>query len=230
MQKKLLLVIVIVCLVGAFFYFGLHNLFSLEYLQERKTDWLAQYQQHPLLFLAGFFAVYVLVTSLALPAAAVLTLAAGALFGFFTGLIVVSFASTIGATIAFLITRYLLRDSVQNKFGDSLQKINDGVEREGWLYVFSMRLVPLFPFFAVNSLLALTPIKTQTFYWASQLGMLAGTAVFVNAGTQLSSITSINDIFSANIWISFLLLAAFPFIAKYVLKFIQSLNSANSHD
>ncbi len=228
MSKKLILVAIILGAILAFFYFDLQSVFNLQYLQEQKAQWLDLYQQHPFLFMAGFFALYVLFTSLALPAASILTVAAGAIFGFVTGLILVSFASTTGAVIAFLITRYLVGDTVKNKFSKQLVKINQGMEEDGALYAFSMRLVPLFPFFLVNSLLALTSIKVRTYYWTSQLGMLAGTAVYVNAGTQLSTINSLGDIVSPNILISFVLLGIFPFIAKYLLKFIRSINTGNT--
>ena len=172
----------------------------------------------------GYFLIYVAATALALPAAAILTLAAGAIFGFWWGLVLVSFASTIGATCAFLLTRYLFHDAVESKFGDRLATINKGIETEGAFYVFGLRLVPLFPFFMVNSVLALTKLKTFTFYWASQLGMLAGTAVYVNAGTQLAEISSTSDILSPKLLLSFALLGVFPIIAKWDLSFLRKNN------
>ena len=175
----------------------------------------------PLLIAGGYFIVYVAFTALALPAAAILTIAAGAIFGFWWGLILVSFASTIGATCAFLLTRYLFAETVERKFGDRLSAVNKGIEAEGAFYVFGLRLVPLFPFFVVNSVLALTKLKTITFYWASQLGMLAGTAVFVNAGTQLADIESTGDILSPKIILSFVLLGVFPILAKWALAFMR---------
>ncbi len=140
----------------------------------------------PVLVSLLFFAFYVVITALSLPGAAIMTLAGGALFGLAWGFVIVSFASTIGATLAFLVSRYLLRDSVQKRFGDRLKPINRGIEREGAFYLFTLRLVPIFPFFLINILMGLTPIKTFTYYWVSQLGMLAGTVVYVNAGTQLA--------------------------------------------
>ena len=174
-----------------------------------------------------FFTIYVVFTALALPAAAILTIASGAIFGFWHGLILASFASTIGATIAFLLTRYLFSEAVEKKFGERLEPINRGIENEGAFYVFGLRLVPLFPFFVVNSLLALTKLKTVTFYWASQIGMLIGTAVFVNAGTQLADIQSTRDILSAKLVLSFVLLGIFPIIAKYLLNWLKSRRDLN---
>lgn len=225
MNKKISIAIIAAAAIAAFFVFDLNELFTLENLQSQKDIWLARYDANPFLFIIGFFIIYVLATSLALPAAGLLTVAAGAFFGFWLGLLLVSFASSIGATFAFLITRYLLRDSIEKKFGNHLAKINAGIEKDGWLYVFGLRLVPLFPFFVVNALLALTKIKTLTYYIASQLGMLAGTAVFVNAGKQLSTIESLGDIISFNIIISFVLLAIFPFIAKYLMAFLNKNNN-----
>ena len=221
MTKKLILIAILASLIGAFFYFGLHEVFNLQYLQEKRGDFIALYNEKPLLIAGAFFLTYVAFTALSLPAATILTLAAGAVFGFWTGLLLVSFASSIGATLAFLIVRYVLRESIEAKFSKQLAAINQGVKKEGWLYLFSVRLVPAFPFFMVNSVFALTQIKTFTFYWASQIGMLAGTAVYVNAGTQLSTVASVGDIASPKIIVSFLLLAAFPFIAKFVMSKIR---------
>jgi len=173
------------------------------------------------LIAAIFFIVYVLVAAFNLPAAGLLTVAAGAILGFWNGVFVVSFASTLGATGAFLMTRYLFHDAIQSKFGDRLETINAGIKREGAFYVFGLRLVPLFPFFVVNSVLGLTKLKTWTFYWASQIGMLAGTAVYVNAGTQLADISSLGDIASPKLLGSFALLGVFPILAKYLLNFLK---------
>lgn len=227
MNTKISIIIVVALSILAFFIFDLNQLFTLENLQTQKDEWQTRYDTNPLLFIISFFIIYVLATSLALPAASLLTVAAGAFFGFWLGLSLVSFASSIGATLAFLITRYLLRDNIEKKFNNQLAKINTGIEEDGWLYVFGLRLVPLFPFFVVNALLALTKIKTFTYYIASQMGMLAGTAVYVNAGKQLSTIQSLGDIISFNIIISFILLALFPFIAKYIMKAIRKKNTGS---
>jgi len=220
MKQKIIIGIAFVLLVASFFVFDLQAYFSLEYLKSQQEALGGLFERHPLLIAAGFFLVYVLVTALGLPAAAILTIAGGALFGFWLGLILVSFASSLGALAAFLLTRFLFRDQIQQRFGDKLSVINKGVEKEGAFYVFGLRLVPLFPFFMVNALLALTPIKAGTYYWTSQIGMLIGTAVYVNAGTQLAQIESTADILSPALFVSFVLLGIFPIIAKYFLNFL----------
>jgi uncharacterized membrane protein YdjX (TVP38/TMEM64 family) len=221
MKTKIILVCAIAALIAAFFFYDLGQYLNLEYLKLKKDSLNAFYQEKPVLISAVFFVVYVLVAAFALPAALLLTVAAGAVLGFWNGLFIVSFASSIGATIAFLLTRYLFHDVIQAKFGDRLSAVNSGIEREGALYVFGLRLVPLFPFVMVNSLLGLTKLKTWTFYWASQIGMLAGTAVFVNAGTQLADIESLGDILSLKFALSFALLGVFPILAKYLLNLIK---------
>ncbi len=168
-----------------------------------------------------FFVLYIAVAALSLPGAAVLTLAAGALFGLVWGVVLVSFASSIGATLAFLVARFILRDSVQKRFGDRLQAINKGIEQEGAFYLFTLRLVPIFPFFLINLLMGLTPIRTLTFYWISQVGMLAGTVVYVNAGTQLAQIESIGGILSPGLVLSFAALGIFPLIGKKVVDWLK---------
>ncbi|MGP9545573.1 FAD-dependent oxidoreductase [Psychrobacter sp. AOP7-B1-25] len=174
--------------------------------------------QSPLLIVGGFFLLYVVVTALSLPGAAILTLAAGALFGLVQGLLIASFASSIGATIAFLASRYLLRDTIKQRFPERLAAIDAGVEKEGGFYLFTLRLVPVFPFFLINLLMGVTAIKSWTYYWVSQVGMLAGTFVFVNAGTQLAQIESLSGILSPKLILSFALLGIFPFIAKGILN------------
>jgi len=229
MNPKIILAVLVAALIAAFFAFDLQQYLNLEFLKAQKDGLNQLFDQRPLLISAAFFLIYVVVTALALPAAAILTLAGGAIFGFWHGLILVSFASTIGATIAFLLTRYLFHDAIQQKFGERLEAINNGIESEGAFYVFGLRLVPLFPFFMVNSLLALTKLKTITFYWASQLGMLAGTAVFVNAGTQLAEISNTSDILSLKLLLSFALLGVFPIIAKQILKVLKNRKTAAEH-
>ncbi len=221
MKTKLILVAIVAALIAAFFIFDLGQYLSLDYLKAQKDALNDLYRSKPILIIMMFFLAYVAMAALALPAATILTLAGGAIFGFWTGLIVVSFASTIGATIAFLLTRYLFHDAIQSKFGDRLQAINNGIEREGAFYVFGLRLVPLFPFVVVNSVLGLTKLKTWTFYWSSQIGMLAGTAVYVNAGTQLANIDTLGDIANPKLLLSFALLGVFPIIAKYALAFLK---------
>ena len=226
MKAKILLAVILVSLIADFFIFDLQQYLSLEYLKSQKDALNELYSQRPILIIGAYFIIYVAFTALALPAAAILTLAGGAIFGFWTGLVIVSFASTIGATLAFVFTRFLFHDAVQAKFGELLETVNAGIEKEGAFYVFGLRLVPLFPFFVVNSILALTKLKTFTFYWASQLGMLAGTAVFVNAGTQLAQIDSLDGILNIKLIASFVLLGVFPIVAKKFLEFLKSRQAA----
>lgn len=221
MKTKIIIAVLFVALIGAFFAFDLGQYFSLDYLKEQKEALNQFYNENPFLMLAIFFVVYVAMAALALPAATLLTVAGGALFGLWTGVIVVSFASTIGATLAFLLTRYLFNESIQSRFGDRLKVINDGIEREGAFYVFGLRLVPLFPFFVVNAVLGLTKLKTVTFYWASQLGMLAATVIYVNAGTQLAKINELSDIASPGLIASFVALGLFPIVAKKIMNFLE---------
>ncbi|MBK7300117.1 MAG: TVP38/TMEM64 family protein [Moraxellaceae bacterium] len=178
-------------------------------------------QASPVMVAFTFALAYVVVTAFSLPGAAVMTLASGALFGLVWGAVIASFASSIGALLAFSASRYLLKDMVQTRFGSHLQAINDGVAREGAFYLFTLRLVPLFPFFLINLLMGLTPIKAKTFYLVSQIGMLAGTIVYVNAGTQLAQLQSLSGIMSPSLLFSFVLLGIFPFIAKRITSQIQ---------
>ena len=166
--------------------------------------------------------IYIAVTALSLPGAAVLTLAGGALFGLGVGTVAVSFASTIGATLACLVSRFLLREWVQNKFGDKLMTINNGIEKEGAFYLFSLRLVPIFPFFVINLLMGLTRMKLFTFFWVSQIGMFAGTIVYVNAGKELAKIDSLSGIMSPGVLISFVVLGLFPITVKKLLAFYKT--------
>ncbi len=219
-SNKWPLIATLLALVIAFFVFDIDSYFTLDYFNQQKYRLFDYYQQHPLQAALVYFCVYVLVTGLSLPGAALMTLAGGAIFGFWSGLLLVSFASTIGASIAFLVARVLLRDWVQNRFGDKLGAINRGVEQDGAFYLFSIRLVPAFPFFLVNLLMALTPIKLLTFFVVSQLGMLAGTMVYVNAGKQLAEVDSIGQVLSPGLLFSFLLLAVFPFVVRKVMDVI----------
>jgi pyruvate/2-oxoglutarate dehydrogenase complex dihydrolipoamide dehydrogenase (E3) component/uncharacterized membrane protein YdjX (TVP38/TMEM64 family) len=219
--KWVLLAIVAIVVVWAWRHYELGQWLTLERLKSSREALLAYYQTNPFTTIGLFFAVYVAVAALSLPGAAILTLAAGAMFGFWVGLVVVSFASSIGATLAFLVARYLLRDSVQSRFGKQLAPINDGMKRDGAFYLLTLRLVPLFPFFVVNLLVALTPIAVGTFYIVSQIGMLLGTAVYVNAGTQLASISTLKDVVSPGLLLSFALLGIFPLVAKAIVGWFQ---------
>ena len=217
MLKKAIILTTAILLIGLFFAFNLHQVLTLDGLKARMDEFRNWQQNSPALVAVGFFLIYILVTALSLPGAAILTLAAGGLFGLVTGLIIVSFASTIGATLAFLVSRYLLRESIEKKFSKRLKPINEGIERDGAFYLFTLRLVPIFPFFLINLLMGLTKIKTLTFYIVSQIGMFAGTIVYVNAGTQLAQLDSLKGILSFNLLLSFALLGFFPLIAKSII-------------
>ena len=220
-MKKVLLLAALAAAVVAFFAFDLDRLLSFDALKHGQQAFALRYEQSPLAFAAGYFAIYVIVTALSLPGATILTLAGGALFGLLAGTAIVSFASTIGATLAFLVSRFLLHDLVQHRFGDKLKAINDGVARDGAFYLFTLRLVPLFPFFLINLLMGITPIRAGTFYWVSQVGMLAGTIVYVNAGTRLAAIDSPAGILSPALLLSFALLGLFPLIAKRIVAVVR---------
>ncbi|EDN68040.1 Dihydrolipoyl dehydrogenase [Beggiatoa sp. PS] len=195
---------------------------SLEYFQAQREVITSYYDANPWQTLLIYFAIYVLVTSLSLPGAALLTLIAGAIFGLLVGTIIVSFASTIGATFAFILARYLFKDYVQENFKQQLDPINCGVKKDGAFYLFALRLVPAFPFFAINLAMALTPIKTWTFYWVSQVGMLVGTMVYVNAGQEIGKLDSLSGILSPTLLFSFALLGLFPLIVKKVLDYSKA--------
>jgi pyruvate/2-oxoglutarate dehydrogenase complex dihydrolipoamide dehydrogenase (E3) component/uncharacterized membrane protein YdjX (TVP38/TMEM64 family) len=216
-KNKIIILLVIFTAVAAFFFFDLSSYLSLSYIKNSQQKFADLYATHPAGVVAGFFAIYVAVTALSFPGAAILTLGAGAIFGLVAGTLIVSFASSIGATIAFLAARFILGESVQKKFGQRMAEINKGVEKEGAFYLFTLRLVPLVPFFVINLLMGLTKMKTLTFYLVSQIGMLLGTIVFVNAGTQLAKIDSLKGILSPGLIGSFILLGIFPLIAKKII-------------
>ena len=219
--KQIAVVVSLVLALSAWFFFDLGSYLQFETLQQRIGDLRQWYENNPLLAGLIYFAAYVTITALSVPGAAVMTLAGGALFGFWYGLLLVSFASSVGATLAFLVSRIVLRDWVQERFGGHLGALNAGFEKDGAFYLFSLRLVPLFPFFLINLMMGLLPIRTWTFYWVSQLGMLVGTAVYVNAGTQLGQLQSLSGIVSVELLGSFVLLAVFPFIARGLLTHLQ---------
>ncbi len=221
-MKKIILLGLLAVIVLLFFQFDLQQYLTLDYVKSQQEIIDQYYRENRALTLIGFFLGYVVITGVSLPGAAVMTLAAGAIFGLVTALILVSFASTIGASIAFLVSRYLFRDMVESRFGASLKSINAGIERDGPFYLFALRLVPAFPFFVINLVMGLTSLRLRTFFWVSQVGMLAGTAVYVNAGTQLGNIESANEIFSTGILLSFLLLAMLPFIGRKVVSVLSS--------
>ncbi|MCP5420482.1 MAG: FAD-dependent oxidoreductase [Gammaproteobacteria bacterium] len=220
--SKLLILAAIASLLYGFVAFDLEQYLSLDFFKSQQAEINAYFHGHPGQTRLIFFAIYVAITGLSLPGAAVLTLVAGAIFGLLWGTLVVSFASTLGATVAFLASRFLLKDWVQSQFGDKLKTINQGVERDGAFYLFTLRLVPLFPFFVINLVMALTPIRTWTFAWVSQIGMLAGTLVYVNAGTQLATIESLHGILSPGLLISFASLGIFPLLAKKLVALFKA--------
>ena len=219
--RRLALVALVILLTWAFFAWGGSRWLTLEGLKTGLDQFAAWKNASPVLLGLVFGAAYVLVTALSLPGAVIMTLAAGAIFGLFWGTVIASFASTLGATLAFWSARYLLRDWVQARFGDRLKPINEGMARDGAFYLFTLRLVPVFPFFLINLLMGLVPIRSLTFYGVSQVGMLAGTVVYVNAGTQLAQIDSLAGIVSPGVLLSFALLGVFPLLAKAVLGWLQ---------
>ncbi len=221
MMKKAILVLVLLGALVAYFVFDLGQFLSLENFNASQAEIVAAKDANPVLYITGFFILYVAVTGLSIPGAAIMTLIAGALFGVLVGTILVSFASTIGATLAFLSARFVLRDWVQGKFGERLRAIDEGLEKDGAFYLFTLRLIPVFPFFVINLLMGLTRIKTRTFFWVSQLGMLPATIVFVNAGTQISYIESTSGLLSPTLIASFVALALFPWAAKGIVALVQ---------
>ncbi|RLA21235.1 MAG: pyridine nucleotide-disulfide oxidoreductase [Gammaproteobacteria bacterium] len=220
-SSRALLLLTIVTLIGAFFFFDFQQQLSLESLKSQQAAIESYRSSQPLIAIILYTLIYVAVTGLSLPGAVILTLAGGAVFGLLWGTIIVSFASTIGATLAFLAARFLFRDAVNKRFGSRLQTINAGIERDGAFYLFTLRLVPLFPFFMINLVMGLTTFKARTFYWVSQIGMLAGTIVFVNAGTQLAKIDSLPGILSPALLGSFILLGLFPLLTRKVIEVVQ---------
>ncbi|WP_422139638.1 TVP38/TMEM64 family protein [Endozoicomonas sp. ALC020] len=215
-KSKIILLVAVMAAITAFFALDAQQYLTRDYFQSLYSD-------NPALTIAVFFAIYVALTALSLPGAVILTLVGGAIFGFTTGLIVISFASTIGATLAFLISRTLLREWVQGKFGQYLATINKGIEKDGLFYLLTLRLIPAVPFFVINLVMGLTPMKARTFYWVSQLGMLPGTAVYVNAGAQLGQVQelSVSGILTPGLIGSFVLLGIFPWLARKAISLIK---------
>lgn len=225
-KSKLAVIGVILILIGVLIYIGPEKYLNLEFIKSKLDSLVAYRDANPIKAALIYAAVYIAVTAASIPGALILTLGAGAIFGFVWGSIIAVVSATIGATIAFLVARYLFDDLVQKKMGERLAKIRENFRKEGALYLFSMRLVPVFPFFAVNLLMGLTSIKTATYALASLVGMAPGSMVFVNAGTQLAKLDSIKGLLSPGIILSFVLLAIFPYIAKYVLKLIKNNKAA----
>jgi uncharacterized membrane protein YdjX (TVP38/TMEM64 family) len=218
-NSRLYLFICITLLIATFFYFDLPQFLTLDNLKSRQESIISYRNVHPFLATAVYALIYIAVTGLSLPGATILTLAGGAFFGLFWGTLIVSFASSLGATLAFLAARFLFRDEIYAKFGHQLKEIDAGMARDGAFYLFTLRLVPLIPFFIINLIMGLTALKTRTFYWVSQVGMLAGSLVYVNAGTQLAKIDSLSGILSPALVGSFALLGVFPLIAKKIVEY-----------
>lgn len=215
--KKILILAAIVALVAAFKIFDLGEFLTLSYIKASQERFSAFYVDNRALVISAYMGVYVVVTALSLPGAAVMTLAGGALFGLLTGVVAVSFASTIGATLACFVSRFLLRDWVQSRFGERLSAVNKGIEEEGAFYLFTLRLIPVFPFFVINLVMGLTRMRLLTFFWVSQVGMLPGTIVYVNAGKELAKIDSLSGILSPGLIASFVLIGVLPISAKKIV-------------
>ena len=221
-MKKVAILGAVIGLVVIIKVFHLDQYLTLSYIKESQESFSFLYADHRALVIAGYMMIYILVTSLSLPGATVLTLAGGGLFGFWTGTLIVSFASTIGATLACFVARFLLGDWVQSKVGVRLKAVNEGIEREGAFYLFTMRLIPAIPFWIINLVMGLTKLPLFTFYWVSQIGMLPGTMVYVNAGKELAKVDSLSGILSPGLIISFLLLGLFPIVVKRLMEMYRA--------
>ncbi len=217
MLKKTLLLVILAAIIACYFIFNLGQYLNLEYLQTQKDQIATAYQQNQVLFLVVFFLIYVISVAVSIPGATILTLTAGFLFGSLTGTILVSFASSIGATLAMIFARVLLGETLQKKYQKQLATINQGVEKDGVIYLLSLRLIPLFPFFLINLLMGLTKMSVARFYLFTQLGALPGTFVYVNAGTALSKINKLGDIVSLEIFLSFAALGILPLLIKFIV-------------
>ena len=221
-KQRIAIIVGVIILIVVFKIFELDRFLSLSYLKSSQESFAGLYAKHRLLVIGIYMLIYILVTALSLPGAAVLTLAGGALFGLLVGTVIISFASSIGATLACFFSRFLLRDWVQKRFGDKLKTINRGIEKEGAFYLFTMRLIPAFPFFVINLVMGLTKMRLFTFYWVSQVGMLAGTIVYVNAGKELAKIDSLSGILSPGLIISFVILGLFPIAVKKLMGWYRA--------
>jgi uncharacterized membrane protein YdjX (TVP38/TMEM64 family) len=225
--SKIVIIAAVIVLLALFYVFDLGQYFSLEYIKASQEKFSTLYEAHRFLVIAAYMGIYIVMAALSLPGAAVMTLLGGALFGIVVGTIAVSFASTIGATLACFVARFLLRDWVQQKVGDKLKAINAGVEKEGAFYLFTMRLIPAFPFWLINLAMGLTRMPLLTFYWVSQIGMLPGTIVYVNAGKELAKIDSLGGILSPSLIVSFVILGIFPIVVKKVMAWYTSKRAAS---
>ncbi|HXX82252.1 MAG TPA: TVP38/TMEM64 family protein [Thermodesulfovibrionales bacterium] len=215
--KKIAVLILILAMIAAFRFFHLGQYLTLAHIKESRQEYVVLYKEHKSLVIAGYMVMYILATSLSLPGAVVLTIAGGALFGLATGTIVVSFASTIGATLACVVSRFLLRNWVEKKFADKIGRVNEGIQQEGGFYLFTLRLIPVFPFWLINLVMGVTKMRLFTFYWISQVGMLPATVMYVNAGKELAQLDSLKGIISPELLGSFALLGIFPLAAKRII-------------
>lgn len=229
MLNKIAVLIFILTIVAAFRFFHLGQYLTLAHIKESRQEYMMLYNEHKALVITGYMAVYILATSLSLPGAVVLTIAGGALFGLLTGTIVVSFASTIGATLACFASRFFLRNWVEEKFSDKIGKVNEGIQKEGAFYLFSLRLIPLFPFWLINLVMGVTKMRLVTFYWISQIGMFPATVVYVNAGKELARIESLKGIISPGLVISFALLGIFPLASKRIIAWYRKRAGKQPH-
>jgi len=220
-NTKLLVALVVVALVAAYFLFDIGQYLSLEFLQAKRKMLVAHATENPVSSIATFFLLYVVAAVISIPGISLLSIGAGAIFGSFTGFILVSFAATIGATVAFLLSRYLFKNVIENKFSSQVKSINAGIEKEGAFYLFTMRLIPLIPFFLINLVMGLTNMKTSVFYIVSQIGMIPTSAIFTYSGNQLAKIETMKDILSPGLLLAFALLGIFPFAAKQLIKFYK---------
>ena len=219
--KKVLLLVIITAAILGFYFFDLGQYLNLAYLKDKQAAMDAYYAANPFKTASIFFVVYIIVTALSLPGAAILTLTAGAIFGLLWGTVLSSFASSMGGTLAFLASRYLFKDFIQQRFAEKLVKINKGVHEDGAFYLFTVRLIPIFPFFVVNAVMGVLHMRAATFYFVSQIGMLLPTIVYVNAGAQIAKIETLGDILSFPILASFVLLGIFPLAAKKVIGYVR---------
>ena len=224
---RLLLVVVIVGVIGAFYSLGFERYLSLDYLRRSESSLKHMYQLRPFLWISAYFGAYVAITGLSLPLATVITLLAGPVFGLLWGSVIVTFAAAIGATLAFLVARFLLRDWVQSHFEKQLDKINRGVERDGIYYLFLLRLIPAFPFFVINLAMGLTPMRVRTYFLVSLVGMIPGNILYVNAGVQLGKIHSLHGLLSPVLIASFVALGVFPLIVKKGVDFWRRRHGGN---
>lgn len=227
--QKFIIGIVLVAAVVAFRVFDFGQYLTLSYVKASQESFALLYAEHRLMVILGYAGIYILATSLSLPGATILTLAGGGLFGLWSGVLIVSFSSTIGATLACIVSRFILRDWVQAKFGDKLKTVNNGVEKEGAFYLFTLRLLPILPFWLINLVMGLTKMPLRRFFWVSQLGMLPGTIVYVYAGKELSKIESLSGILSPGLIISFIVLGIFPIAANKILSLYQKKKRPSSN-